>query len=336
MPTGPTGRRPIDERIHGVLAGRADPRDADAVRRWREASPENERSFQICARIFQMERTAGEATEVRVPPETRGVVWLAEARETTRKLTARTPTRAGREWGHVAVGMAAVFVIVVSGVLLHRAVTPEDAGLQVSMFLTGEADPLTMKLTDGSIVRLAPGSQMRVLPGSRARMVDLDGRAYFAVAHDAARPFVVRTRAGDVEVLGTRFQAEAAGDSMRVVVIEGQVVLSGIARDAKIGAAQVGAIKGGRIEPVSAVANIGAMLDWMGNFIAFQATPLETAMTEIAERHQVRYEIVDTSYTRRDLTMWFADQPLDEIVDVICAVLDAQCSIEADLIRIGE
>lgn len=318
-----------------MLVGEADPRDDDAVRRWRAAGPDNERSFQTCVRILEMERAAGEAMDVGAPPETRGVVWLTEARETARRLTDPTSTRASRGWWHVALAVAAAFVIAVSGVLLHRAVTPGDTGLQVSMFLTGEADPLTMKLTDGSIVRLAPGSQLRLLPGSNTRMVDLDGRAYFAVARDAGRPLVVRTRAGDVQVLGTRFQAEAAGDSMRVLVIEGQVVLSGIAQDAKIGAAQVGTIKGGRLEPVVTVPNVGTMLDWMGDFIAFQATPLETAMREIADKHHVRYEIIDTTYAQRDLTMWFAGQPLNEIVDVICAVLGARCSIESDLIRIG-
>lgn len=258
MPAGPTGGRPIDERIHGVLAGEADPRDDDAVRRWRAASPDNERSFQTCARIFQLERAVAEAMDAGVPPDTRGVVWLAEVRETTRKLTDPTSTRSGRGWWHIALGVAAIFLVVVSGVLLHRAVVSDGAGLQVSMFLAGEADPLTMKLTDGSIVRLAPGSQIRLLPGSSTRMVELDGRAYFAVAHDAGRPFVVRARAGDVQVLGTRFQAEAAGDSMRVLVIEGQVVLSGIAQDAKIGPAQVGTIKSGHLEPVTTVPSTSA------------------------------------------------------------------------------
>lgn len=335
MPTGPTGRGPIDEPNRNPPEGDADPRDDDGVRGWRAASPENERSCGTFERAFEMERAAEEAIDVGVPPEARDVVWLAEARETARKLTNPASTRAGRRWWHAGLGAAAALVVALGGFLLHWATTPDSVGLQVEMFLTGDDDLLTLRLTDGSVVRLASGSQIRMLPGSSARSVELDGRAYFAIRHDAERPFVVRTRAGDVRVLGTRFQAEAAGDSMRVVVVEGRVALSGVSQEANIEASQVGTIKGGRLEPVVTVPNVGSMLDWMGDFIAFQATPLEAAMNEIADRYGVRYEIVDTSYSRRDLTMWFADQPVDEIVDVICAVLAAECSIDAGLIRIG-
>jgi ferric-dicitrate binding protein FerR (iron transport regulator) len=82
-------------------------------------------------------------------------------------------------------------------------------------FVTDTAEMATARLDDGSVVRLAPRSRLRVSHAAHVRESWLDGEAYFAVAHDKARPFRVRTRAGTVEVLGTRFDLRVAADDAR-------------------------------------------------------------------------------------------------------------------------
>lgn len=335
MPNERADKRPIDERIHRVLTGQADPGDEEAVRRWRATSLDNERSYRAAALILEMERKRMGSIDAGSPPEARDVIWLAEAREAARKLTGQRRHPGGRAWWRAGWALAAALAAAAVGVLLDRPDTVPSTGLQIDTFLTGGDDPVTIRLSDGSIVRLGPGSQLRPMPGSTQRIVELDGRAYFAITSDPNNPFIVRTRAGDARVLGTRFHAQAAGDSMQVLVIEGQVALTGTSQEAKIEAHQVGTIRRGRVEAVASVTDVDPTLDWVGDFIVFQATPLEAAMTEIADKYGMRYEIVDETYARRDLTMWFAGKPVNEVVDVICAVLGAQCSIEADLIRIG-
>src|SRR5207247_2496866 len=63
--------------------------------------------------------------------------------------------------------------------------------------------------------------------GVRERRVELDGEAYFVIQHDALRPFVVRTRYGTAEDLGTEFDVHAYGpeDGVAVVVASGRVGL---------------------------------------------------------------------------------------------------------------
>mgnify|MGYP000343867029 CR=1 FL=1 len=57
------------------------------------------------------------------------------------------------------------------------------------------------------------------------REVILDGEAYFEVAHNEKSPFVVRTHAMDVEVLGTKFNVEAysAGRTFEASLMQGKV-----------------------------------------------------------------------------------------------------------------
>lgn len=60
------------------------------------------------------------------------------------------------------------------------------------------------------------------------RMIKLDGEAYFEVAKDAKRPFIVNTKECRVEVLGTKFNVDAYSyrDKFETVLMEGAVKVS--------------------------------------------------------------------------------------------------------------
>ncbi|MBS0420066.1 MAG: FecR domain-containing protein [Proteobacteria bacterium] len=83
-------------------------------------------------------------------------------------------------------------------------------------------------LADGSKVTLNTDSRIHVSVTDHERRVELEqGEAYFEVAQDTRRPFVVR--AGDKRVIavGTRFSVRRNGDDVDVIVTEGRVRLEG-------------------------------------------------------------------------------------------------------------
>jgi transmembrane sensor len=82
----------------------------------------------------------------------------------------------------------------------------------------------SVAVADGSRVTLNTNSEIRVQLTPTERRVDLDkGEAFFAVAKDPKRPFVVA--AGDKRVIavGTQFSVRREGTDVQVVVTEGQV-----------------------------------------------------------------------------------------------------------------
>jgi transmembrane sensor len=79
-------------------------------------------------------------------------------------------------------------------------------------------------LTDGSTVTLNTNSEIRVSLTDSARTVKLPrGEAFFEVAKDSRRPFVVDAGRKRVIAVGTKFSVWNDGDMIRVAVAEGHV-----------------------------------------------------------------------------------------------------------------
>lgn len=89
----------------------------------------------------------------------------------------------------------------------------------VSYYNDGD-EVMTYVLQDGSSVMLKPNSKLEccIWPGSGCRMAVLDGEAFFDIARDTLRPFTVRSRYIDVNVLGTAFYVKAFDNAGKVEV----------------------------------------------------------------------------------------------------------------------
>jgi transmembrane sensor len=80
------------------------------------------------------------------------------------------------------------------------------------------------RLADGSTLELNTASTARVRFTAAERQIDLEsGEAHFEVAHDTARPFVVRAGGVAVRAVGTAFNVRFHAGTIEVTVTEGKV-----------------------------------------------------------------------------------------------------------------
>lgn len=90
-----------------------------------------------------------------------------------------------------------------------------------------------LQLPDGTKVWLNSASKL-TYPSSfsshKNRKVELNGEAYFEVAKDRARPFLVKTILQEVEVLGTHFNISSYEDepAVKTTLLEGSVKVTGV------------------------------------------------------------------------------------------------------------
>ena len=101
-------------------------------------------------------------------------------------------------------------------------------------------------LPDGTKVWLNAISSIRfptVFTGPE-RDVSVTGEAYFEVAHDKSKPFKVKTRETEIEVLGTNFNVNAYEDeqSIKTTLIEGSVKVSRLLTPSAAASAEEGRV----------------------------------------------------------------------------------------------
>lgn len=134
-------------------------------------------------------------------------------------------SRTTKRIGYIA-SIAAAFIIG----LIIASYTPvlQNRGNQNTIsqtFSTPNGARTHFKLPDGSVVWLNAGTQLTFSDfGSKDRQVALNGEAYFEVARDEKRPFIISTKFGKVKVFGTSFNVKAYYDDLFATTVESGLV----------------------------------------------------------------------------------------------------------------
>ncbi len=336
MGKSPEHRKPyMDDLLLRFLRGATTPAEDDRVAAWLRESPENHVRLQETERLLALARARETAVEPGEAPAAAEVIGRAGARDrgTPARLRPLFPP-----WARTALAVAAGAALVALGLGGWGRWGPgrPGPGIAAEELTTGAGESATVRLTDGTVVRLGPDSRLQVMPAGSDRQVTLVGRAFFAVARDEARPFQVFTPAGSIRVLGTRFQLEADVDDMRLVVVEGSVALATSGSEVQVGAGEMTEVKMGKpgaVQAAPALAQLSS--EWMGQFLVFQRTPLARAAREIEEIYDVEVRILDPALEEKTLTMWFSSRPLEDVLTVVCSVVDASCRIEGRVVSVG-
>ncbi|HEX5776937.1 MAG TPA: FecR domain-containing protein, partial [Caulobacteraceae bacterium] len=141
-------------------------------------------------------------------------------------------------WRLVAAGgamAASLAALVVGGAFLTGR--PDMLALGPRTFSTSPGQTSTISLPDGSKVTLDADTVLRTRETADRRSLELvRGRAFFRVAKDPKRPFVVAARNKTVTAIGTAFDVSLEPHGVQVTLLEGKVKV-----DAPVAAAPLAA-----------------------------------------------------------------------------------------------
>ncbi len=206
------------------------------------------------------------------------------------KLPAETAAPRRRHWRGLwlatTLGAAAAVAV---GIWITR---PANALQTVA---TSVAERRTLKLSDGTQVELNARTNLLVDLGRTERHVRMgDGEAFFTVAKDKSRPFIIETPAGSVRVTGTVFDVRTdTPTTLGVTVVEGSVQVTPCdpisghtsapvalrANDQLIAA-------GGQISKRSLnETELEGALAWRHGEVVFDGTPLSDALARFGRYH---------------------------------------------------
>lgn len=204
----------------------------------------------------------------------------------------------------------------------------------VARYATARGEQHSVELVDGSRLMLNTDTVLEVRYDRRGRTLRLQrGEASFEVAHEAARPFVVRVGDTAITDLGTRFIVRSEGPQTVVSVVEGAVA---VARDGRATAElRVGdqlAMDGGewrqrRADP----AMVGA---WTQGKLVFRATPLAEAVAQANRYGPGRLVIADASLETYTLSGEFRIGSTDALVRALQSAFPIRAEVVGEETRL--
>jgi transmembrane sensor len=241
---------------------------------------------------------------------------------------------ARRRWIGRAAGGTALAALAASGAFVWlRGDAADDA------IATLRGQQRRARLADGSTMLLNTDSRSRVAYTPAHRRVTLDrGEAWFEVAKDRARPFVVEAGEVRVEAVGTAFAVRRAHGRADVSVTEGRVRIWSLADPARFLFLDAGH-RASVVEAAGAGAarvedgGVADALAWRRGEIVLDGMTLGDAAAEF-NRYNDRQLAVETSLADARVVGWFRTRDVEGFARSAAAMTGARIEQDAEAIRI--
>ncbi|TLM76711.1 FecR family protein [Microbulbifer harenosus] len=177
--------------------------ESDALEHWLQVDGRHRQAFAQCQQLGLMTAFLKDDPELNA--------GLPEIRKAVRRRS-----RFYSQWRWVS-GIAAVVLVAVAALLVRDYYA-------IDYYQTGIGDQRVVHLEDGSTLMLNTDSRVGVRYRRAQRALFLErGEAFFMVAKNPSRPFVVNVQGSEVRALGTAFNVALQAGNVRVAVTQGVV-----------------------------------------------------------------------------------------------------------------
>jgi transmembrane sensor len=195
-------------------------------------------------------------------------------------------------------------------------------------------------LADHSVASINSDSVVEVRLDPASRQVALQrGEAWFEVAKDKARPFVVAAGDATVRAVGTAFGVRRLTGGAEVLVTEGTVEITGAAGTGRqllaAGQSAFIPVRGGAIAVASGPDDIARRLAWREGKLVFKDQKLADAVADFNRYSLKKIVIDDPRLAARTLVGQYQIDAPELFARDVGTFLDVPVRITADRIAIG-
>ncbi len=219
---------------------------------------------------------------------------------------------------------AAIAVLLIGGWwLIPNSLEPSEEVLAAQL----QDEPLV--LPDGSKVWLNEDSRVVYRPSFEKRNIQLEGEAFFEIARDEKRPFIVEAGSARTTVLGTSFNLRAYPDENRVelVVESGKVKFENLKQREKEAVAtlekgQAAFVKKDTDEIVLDSSISENTTAWMRDTLVFNQASLDKVIGDIQRYFRIAIQVEDEGAYNCNFNSTFPQPELGNVFDEMEAVLE--------------
>jgi transmembrane sensor len=309
----------IDVLLAKICSQEASQEEIKAVEKWQAASPENQQYFKDFQWIWEKSQAANAWQKVDTEAALQKVHQRINAAPSLRVV--KKPIKIL----NFSLLMKIAAVVMIGMFFYHQFSKPD---LPVSIVTTSK--PQTDTLTDGSVITLNKKSALLLSEkfNKNERRMALTGEAYFEVAHDVARPFIVEIQNLEVQAVGTAFNIDNSPNLrfVSVMVTDGKVKISHKS-------AEYFAVKGQTAiydteNDTLSIENAEDKnkLSYKTNQFHFDEIPLHIALNQLSKGYDTAFIVNNKELENCPLTVTFDNKSLDEILNIIA--LTFSCTIE--------
>lgn len=174
-------------------------------------------------------------------------------------------------------------------------------------------------LADGTIVWLNSDSHIRypVTFSGNTRQVELEGEAYFEVAKDVEKPFIVRMNEYNVRVTGTQFNVRNyLNESLATTLVEGGVQIERKGKVDRLRPGQQAVLENNEIR--IRVVNVEEQVAWRHGAFGFTQCRLENIMEELARWYDVDVFYMNQQVKDYHFSAWFKrSSSINEVINIL-------------------
>jgi len=317
--------------ITRYFAGETTEEELRLLSDWLKADPENEKLFGQLRKTWLLVERKKVYSAIDMEKDWQSFQSKLKAvggSKETPKVLSLTKSRKGLNTSFPKIWKiaATVTILLAASFLLYFNLTK----LQ-DVVVTAQATNIVHVLPDGTVVSLHAGSQIKYPAtfDSKIRKMELKGEAYFEVAHDKTKPFIVASGDARVQVLGTKFNVntQTATGTMEVVLTSGKVCVYYKANPKGNVLLDPGekAVLSSDQNLISKSANTDPnYMAWKTKVLVFDNETLAEVVNTLQSVYQTPVKLADPALSDCRVTASFTDQSLESVIQVLIETLDLQ------------
>jgi len=298
------------------------------VEQWKAAKSENENVFQQYRDIWERSK----ADECRFTPNADEAL-----QKINHQLGMEGSTKLGKviDLMHYTKRIAAVFLVAAGLWMVYLMFREKFAAESFVEVATLQDEKKEVVLPDSSHIWLNASSKLRYGAkfAKKERKVFLEGEAYFEVAKNPSRPFIIEAGNSLTTVLGTAFNLRARkGESTVVVTVsEGKVAFTGkkMTKQVKLLPGDIGILDVEKKQVEQVKNQDPNFVAWKTGKLIFKNTPLSQVASKLTDFYGRNVMVEDASKADIPFTSTFDHQSLQDVI----TIMEMSLGVKADTIN---
>ena len=228
-----------------------------------------------------------------------------------------------------------------------QAIAPVPKRINITALSNTTQSILRQELSDGTIVWLKPNSSIEYpdVFHETLRTIQLKGEAFFDVARDEHRPFIVTTGNVITKVLGTSFNIKAYKDAstIEVSVMSGKVAVQMNPADAPDIAPdtsevlltpneRVTYVKAEKRLLKEAPLQLPELAMWQVTSIEYDNVPVERVLRMLEKKFNITIQVKNTNLNNCLIRADFTNQNLADILEMLSRSIEATYELNDNII----